>query len=624
MALATLSIDLVAKLAQFERDMGKAARVAEQNSEKIRAAIDTVGRAAAGILGGISVGALVALTRAQIDAIDGFNDLADATGASIENVSALDSIARRTGATFESVGGALVKFNDTLKNAGERNKEAGAVLQALGLDVERLKQLDPAEALMETAKAFEQFADDGNKARAVQELFGRSVQEVAPILKDLAENGKLVATTTAAQTDEVDRFNKQIFALQAAWQDSVRQVSLELLPTLNALIQGFSAGGDSVNAMSAAGSALKVVLQSVAVLGSDLVFVFKGIGREIGAIAAQAAAVSRLDFNGAAAIRRELIFDNEAARAELDAYQRRVLGLDAPAAAAPSAAKPSIRLQGPVAVTKPIRGSGTIRGSGPTAETFTLEQKRQWWLIQHDHEEMQRTRKENEDAALAAMKGREDYLRQIKGQNDEIDRLSGRTDDDRKRALTERLEQRLNAGEVFSQEELERIVNGIAGITKATEQSKTLAEELGLTFTSAFEDAIVSGRGLSGVIKGLEQDILRIMTRKMVTEPLGNALTSAFSGVGNGAESFLAGIFGGFRADGGPVTGGKAYWVGERGPEIFRPKTAGAIVPNHQLGGQSISVVNNITISGPVDRRTPDQIASAAAAGAQRALSRNY
>lgn len=36
---------------------------------------------------------------------------------------------------------------------------------------------------------------------------------------------------------------------------------------------------------------------------------------------------------------------------------------------------------------------------------------------------------------------------------------------------------------------------------------------------------------------------------------------------------------------------GKSYITGERGMELFTPKTAGAITPNHRLGGV---VVNNI------------------------------
>ena len=39
------------------------------------------------------------------------------------------------------------------------------------------------------------------------------------------------------------------------------------------------------------------------------------------------------------------------------------------------------------------------------------------------------------------------------------------------------------------------------------------------------------------------------------------------------------------RALGGPVMGGSSYLVGEQGPELFTPSSAGNITPNHALGG---------------------------------------
>lgn len=56
------------------------------------------------------------------------------------------------------------------------------------------------------------------------------------------------------------------------------------------------------------------------------------------------------------------------------------------------------------------------------------------------------------------------------------------------------------------------------------------AKDLGFTFSSAFEDAIVRGESFRTVLDGILQDILRIITRTLVTEPLGNALSGAFSG----------------------------------------------------------------------------------------------
>ena len=164
-----------------------------------------------GIMGGISVGAFTSMVKGSIDSVDALNDIKDATGASIENISALEDVAARTGTEMGTVTTALVKLNGVLKDADPGSKQEAA-LKAIGLSAKELKDLDPAEALLKTATALQGFADDGNKARIVQELFGKSLKEVAPLLKDLAEQGKLVATVTTEQAEEAEKFNKELAA----------------------------------------------------------------------------------------------------------------------------------------------------------------------------------------------------------------------------------------------------------------------------------------------------------------------------------------------------------------------------------------------------------------------------
>jgi len=117
----------------------------------------------------------------------------------------------------------------------------------------------------------------------------------------------------------------------------------------------------------------------------------------------------------------------------------------------------------------------------------------------------------------------------------------------------------------------------LTDMAKYAEEASHAAEELGMTFASAFEDAIVSGNKLSDVLQGLAQDVMRLFIRQTVTKPLADSLSSTF------ADWNL------FRADGGPVSGSSPYIVGERGPELFVPSSNGTIVPNHALSSRSSS-----------------------------------
>jgi hypothetical protein len=105
------------------------------------------------------------------------------------------------------------------------------------------------------------------------------------------------------------------------------------------------------------------------------------------------------------------------------------------------------------------------------------------------------------------------------------------------------LEAMIAAGQV-SQEQALRAVKGIAGIADEAARAKSFAEELGLTFASAFEDAIVKGGSLRDLLRGLEQDILRIVTRTLVTEPLANWLGGLFKGSGSGSAGDILGALG--------------------------------------------------------------------------------
>ncbi|MDC7811982.1 tail tape measure protein [Sphingomonas koreensis] len=70
-------------------------------------------------------------------------------------------------------------------------------------------------------------------------------------------------------------------------------------------------------------------------------------------------------------------------------------------------------------------------------------------------------------------------------------------------------------------------------------------------------------------------------------------------GSGGGLGGLLAGLFGApGRATGGPVSPGRPYWVGERGPELFVPTASGRIdVPAASGSGRDVRVA--ITINAP-------------------------
>jgi len=96
---------------------------------------------------------------------------------------------------------------------------------------------------------------------------------------------------------------------------------------------------------------------------------------------------------------------------------------------------------------------------------------------------------------------------------------------------------------------------------------------------------LVSGfQTLFGIVKsvvGAIQSLISLVANNPVVKGIGNAISSAF---------------GGFRAEGGSVSAGKSYVVGERGAEMFVPSSNGTIIPNGGMGSTF-----NITVNGAID-----------------------
>lgn len=101
---------------------------------------------------------------------------------------------------------------------------------------------------------------------------------------------------------------------------------------------------------------------------------------------------------------------------------------------------------------------------------------------------------------------------------------------------------------------------------------------------------------LPGAVKQtLDRIVAQILAAKLATALFGADFAKGnVGGLVGQAGSFLSGLFGGFRAEGGPVSAGKAYVVGEMRPEVFVPTTSGRILPDTSslmpAGGVSASV----------------------------------
>jgi len=73
--------------------------------------------------------------------------------------------------------------------------------------------------------------------------------------------------------------------------------------------------------------------------------------------------------------------------------------------------------------------------------------------------------------------------------------------------------------------------------TQKASKLNDITKDLGFTFVSAFEDAIIEGKKFGEVIVSLAQDIERLLLRRLITERLANALDVGISSFFGGGQS---------------------------------------------------------------------------------------
>lgn len=742
MSAGSIILDLLLRTGSFETDTDRAAKKVKSFEKQVSDTAGTVIKGFAAI--GAAAGSAFALVEfAQFGGQ--FQELGQKIGDTAASVAALTPAAATSDTAIGEVVAASIKLTKALSETNDESDKTALALKAINIPLAQFRELTPTEQLRAVGKEFNIFADGAGKTAVATALFGKAGAELIPFLHDLGEQQKSSISLTNEQIAALDKFTDTIALAKNETKTLGAIIASNVIPPIQEFLDVLKDSGGKVAAFTAIGEAIRLAFEAIVILGSDVAFTFKAVGREIAAVAAQLHALATLDIKGFHSISDAVKEDGERARKELDDFQRRILGASGLAAQRTAALGLTSGTRGPLDAND-ARANRQInfRDTGSDdkkAQAFLDRLKQQavkleqnefaslrieaaqlkiaaaaepWIKRLEDAKNLQESIKlfiedatkaeerraaigniqvdlskqlkdaqfENDligktkdqvealtsarnvdKAAQEAIRGKEgaditailalyeqfaknlgaviDKRQELARQQDfkvlnfgfgqELDdirfatELIGKTQEQVGLLTAARQVDRREAQATFGLEgqaltemesAYERFRAQIIGATddqqklaKAMQPFIDTAKQFGETIAGAFESAIIEGKSFSDILQQLEKDLLHILLRNFITQPLGNAITNAFLGLGGGGGSTSGGGFVGPPTDGGlPLVTGQSA---RREPTWT--KTAAA-------KSGDLHITNNIDARGATDPAAIDRALKASEARSKAAF----
>lgn len=232
---ATLTVDLNAKIAQFETEMKRATGTLDKFGKRGDAVAAGLKGAFAGMAAALSVGALASFAKSGIDAADSLNDMSARLGVTVKDLASFKLAAEQSGTSLEGIGVGISKLTKSIGEAENGNKKLAEALSTLGITAR-----DPKEAFFQLADAVERIQDPAQRAALLSQVLGKSYGELVPLLnqgsdalRQSAKDSETFAESMSRLAPHADKFNDQLATLKINAAGAAASILSELVPSLN-------------------------------------------------------------------------------------------------------------------------------------------------------------------------------------------------------------------------------------------------------------------------------------------------------------------------------------------------------------------------------------------------------
>lgn len=665
-SLGVLTLDLVAKTGGFTGPIDKAARDLDKQTKGMSKSLDgfasslkTIGAGIAGFVSGAAIAGFTGLAigiKKTVDSMDELSKSAQKVGLTTEELSKLAYAGDLADVSLETLTSSLGKLTKAQAAALDTSSKTAEVFDALGIAVKNAdgSLRSSSEVLGDFAQRFQELGGSPEAVAAGFQIFGRSFQELIPLLKDgrqgIADAGDElerfggVISTEAGQAAE--EFNDNLTRLKVQFSAIFAQIAQQLLPTLVELsnnLNDLAKNGDLArNATTLLSTALNVgvgilnlynkAVDNTSIAIEQAVKSYEGwveITRNVGSLGFASGSVVdginkiRDATNEAAEARRSLA--NTPAAIETEQ------GIDFSRGAPTS---PEEQASGNKRLSAALAGVTAEKQRSTKASKELTEADKEWLDLQ-------------ESFALIEEQTAGFTTDRIIAQGN----LDAQREESTQRLLDDIAQENELLGKTYEQQEA---INALryAGVEATSEEGKAILESLSALQLrrNAIEDQITAMDGLRDSARGFVNDIIE---GKSVVDSLKDAfgdlidtlLAAAYDNIigqlfgqqgstqtgsaGGWFSDIFSAFFGGGRANGGSVNSGMMYRVNENEPELLTVGGRDYLMMGGQGGmvsksmGAGVSQQNTFYLSAPTSQRTQEQIAQRTAFELQQVQRRN-
>ena len=617
--IARLGVALGIDTAEFNRGIEAAGKKLEQFSE------------AAEKFGKMGAVALVAASAAALRYADELADVAEANEVAIGTVLQLSNALANSGGQADNAGKMLSAFAKFIDEAAGGSDKAQKTAAALGVTLKDLGKLSQEELLNKLVANLAQIEDPITRNAKAMEIFSKAAKGVDMVgfADQMARANPLIQEQEKAIKDAAETYD----LLAQTSRNVMLTLATQLGPVLKASIDYMKDLAGETNLL---GPIFKTVFQTIAISIADVSFVLGGLLRQMQLTATifKSFIPSYDDKDFENVFGKKEIADI-IARQDLDRFVNKVMGVSeygnsidalnkkggvttqagsggrkvSESKEAEQARKRQMQLyaQGAANAQKSAEEDAKARaeffamydkGNAAVAERqrlmgIALNNEKEIMLL-----EMKSSSMRQEDFALEREKLQ---IRQQLAAN--LEELDNRRDltataraeaEAREVALAEkalsiahqRYQLTLQSRQGTYEEGFAKsAMRFIRDMPTELEQGAKAFDSLMGNMESAIDRFVKTGKiGFKDLARSIIQDMLAMQMKAAASGFLSSLFGSMFGMKSNPYQPAAVMGFVGY-ADGGSPAVGQPAIVGERGPEIFVPRTAGTIIPNHALGG---------------------------------------